>query len=33
MERIEKENAELGRSLNDAIGAWTNEKQVPVTKC
>ena len=28
MERIEKENVELRRSLNDAIGAWTTEKQV-----
>ena len=33
MERIEIENAELRRSLNDAIGAWTTEKQVPGMSC
>ena len=33
MMRIEKENAELRRSLNDAIVAWTTEKQLSGISC
>ena len=27
MTRVEEENAELRRFLNDAVGSWTTEKQ------